>query len=101
MINSYHSYNSAILFDALEFVQTIISQFVLISWQKYEWFGNPHSFEKCFFLPKKNAELSRLYRARNKKNDIRNEMCYVFRYLEYYVLILKIFFGVLMVPRRS
>ena len=45
------SNNSAIF--SLELVQTIISQFVLIPWQKYEWFGNPHSFEKCFFLPKK------------------------------------------------
>ena len=36
MINSY---NSAILFGA--FVLTIASQFVLISYQKYKWFGNP------------------------------------------------------------
>ena len=38
MINSY---NSTIPFDALEFVQTIISQFDQVSWKKYKWFGNP------------------------------------------------------------
>ena len=41
MINS-NKY--AILFGALEFVQTIILQFVLISWQKYLTLSRPDIF---------------------------------------------------------
>ena len=40
------SNNWALLFGALEFVQTIISQFVLISWQNYIWSGNPYNWKK-------------------------------------------------------
>ena len=53
MINSY---NSAILFGALEFVKNFVSRFFLISRQKYSWFGNP---DKIFVrrLPRKNKQI--------------------------------------------
>ena len=66
MINSY---NWAILIAELEFVQTIISQFVQISWQKYKWFGNPVNI----FV----QHLPRIFRGKSEWNKF-SSTCSIF-----------------------